>query len=237
MKSERPADALRLARIQRKVIPWAEGSALITLGRTKVLCAATVEQGKPKWMRNEAGGWITAEYSLLPRSTMERTRRERGGNISGRTMEIQRLIGRALRAVADLSLLEGLTIIVDCDVIQADGGTRTAAITGGYVALHDACSKLLREKNIAQFPLRDQVAAVSVGIVEGKLWLDLDYQRDAAAEVDMNVVMTGNGGLVEIQGTAERKPFNRDQLEQLLILAGQGISRLLALQKKVLRLK
>ena len=235
-KSKRKPFEMRPVKIQKNPLPHAEGSALITVGKTKVLCAATVEAGRPRWMNSsDPRGWITAEYNLLPRSTATRTPRERG-RVSGRTQEIQRLIGRALRAVADLELLANHTIILDCDVIQADGGTRTAAITGAYVALHQACQKLLREKAVPAFPLFDQVAAVSCGIYQGELWLDLDYEKDVNAEVDMNVVMTGSGKLCEVQGTAEGKPFSRRELERMLALAAQGIAQLIELQKKVLGL-
>ena len=227
---------LRPIKIQRRPLRYAEGSALISVGETRVLCAASIEPGRPRWMGNDRRGWVTAEYNMLPRSTLTRTRRERGG-ASGRTQEISRLIGRSLRAVTDLEALGDFTITLDCDVIQADGGTRTAAITGAYVALHQACSKLAREKTIASFPLRDQVAAVSVGICAGKITLDLDYRLDAAAEVDLNVVMTGAGELVEVQGTAEIKPFSRAELDAMLDLAARGIAVLLAAQKKALRAK
>ena len=227
--------SLRPVKIQKHPLRYPEGSALISMGQTRVLCAASVETGKPRWMQNQPGGWVTAEYSLLPRSTSTRTRRERGSP-SGRTQEIQRLIGRSLRAVTDLEVLENLTITVDCDVLQADGGTRSAAITGGYVALYLALKKLWREKAIPRLPLRDQVAAVSVGICEHELWLDLDYEMDASAEVYMNVVMTGSGKLVEVQGTAEREPFTRAELDRMLEAAADGIARLIALQKQVLRL-
>jgi len=227
--------SLRPVKISLHPIKYAEGSALIAMGDTRVLCAATVEPGRPRWMGQDPRGWITAEYNMLPRATLTRTRRERP-NLSGRTQEIQRLIGRSLRAVADLAALDNFTVTLDCDVIQADGGTRTAAITGGYVALHLACARLLKSGAIARFPLRDQVAAVSCGIFQGELSLDLDYARDAKAEVDLNVVMTGEGTLCEVQGTAEAKPFSRQTLEQMLDLAGQGIKELIAVQRKALKI-
>jgi len=229
---------LRPATVKLDPPGYGEGRALILAGETRVLCQATIENGRPRWMnqQNKSGGWVTAEYSLLPRSTSIRTRRERG-QVSGRTQEIQRLIGRSLRAVMDLEAIDNLTITVDCDVLQADGGTRCAAITGGFVALYQAVKKLAREGRIPRFPILDQVAAVSVGIVEGELCLDLDYEKDAAAEVDMNVVMTGDGRLIEVQGTAERKPFTRRQLNQLLELAQAGIAELFAVQKKALKIK
>jgi len=227
---------MRPVKIQRRPLNYAEGSALITVGNTKVLCAASVEHQKPRWLQKEKRGWITAEYSLLPRSTTTRTQRERR-SVSGRTQEIQRLIGRSLRAVAELEPLDGYTIFVDCDVIQADGGTRTAAITGGFVALYDACRKMFREKKIPAFPVFDQVAAISVGIYDGELWLDLDYEHDFAAEVDMNVVMTGSGKLVEVQGTAEGKPFTKSQMNKMVSLAEKGITELIAIQKRTLRIK
>jgi len=224
---------LRPVKIQRHPLNFAEGSALISMGRTRVLCAATVETGRPRWMeRSDPRGWVTAEYGMLPRSTLTRTRRDRAAS-SGRTQEISRLIGRSLRAVTDLGALGDRTVTVDCDVLEADGGTRTAAITGAWVALHLACRKLLRDGLIERHPLRDQVAAVSVGVCDGKIVLDLDYALDSSAEVDLNVVMTGSGGLVEVQGTAEREPFSREQLDAMLDLAGRGIKSLLAVQKKV----
>jgi ribonuclease PH len=236
VKKSSKAASMRPVKIQRSPLNHAEGSALITVGNTKVLCAASVEHKKPKWLQKEKQGWITAEYSLLPRSTNTRTRRERG-NISGRTQEIQRLIGRSLRAVAELEPLDNYTVFVDCDVIQADGGTRTAAITGGFVALYDACRKMFREKKIPSFPIFDQVAAISVGIYDGELWLDLDYEHDFAAEVDMNVVMTGSGRIVEVQGTAEGKPFTKSQMNKMVSLAEKGIVELIAIQKRTLRIK
>ena len=230
----------RLRPVTIKLDPpgYGEGRALIVAGETRVLCQATVEPGRPRWMnqQNKSGGWVTAEYSLLPRSTSVRTRRERG-QVSGRTQEIQRLIGRSLRAVIDLEAIDNLTVTVDCDVLQADGGTRCAAITGGFAALYQAMKKLTREGRLPGLPVLDQVAAVSVGICDGKPCLDLDYEKDVAAEVDMNVVMTGAGKLIEVQGTAERKPFTRSQLNKLLDLAQAGIADLFAVQKKALKIK
>ncbi|HUT52614.1 MAG TPA: ribonuclease PH [bacterium] len=232
-----PELTLRPVKIEINPLDYAEGSALISVGRTRVLCAATVEPGRPKWMEKQKDqrGWITAEYSLLPRSTKTRTRRERG-TVSGRTQEIQRLIGRSLRAVAELAAIGNHTITVDCDVLQADGGTRTASITGGYVALYEACRKMQHENLVSAFPINDQVAAVSVGYFQNELVLDLDYERDSAADVDMNVVMTGAGKLIEVQGTAEGKPFTKAQLAKMIALAEQGIRGLFAVQKKVLRI-
>ena len=211
-------------------VPDAEGSALIETGNTRVMCAATVEFRVPPWMRGKGTGWVTAEYSMLPRSTTERVRRERG-TIGGRTQEIQRLIGRALRAVTDLPALGEISILLDCDVLRADGGTRTASITGAYVALHLALAGLIEAGKLKAIPLKDQIAAISVGIVDGDAVLDLDYNEDSAADVDMNVVMTGGGEFVELQGTGEEATFDRNQLEQMLELADSGIKNLLAAQR------
>ena len=211
-------------------VPDAEGSALIETGNTRVMCAATVERSVPPWMRGKGTGWVTAEYSMLPRSTPERVRRERGG-AGGRTQEIQRLIGRALRAVTDLPALGEISILLDCDVLRADGGTRTAAITGAYVALHQALAGLVEAGTLKTIPLKDQVAAISVGIVDGVPVLDLDYNEDSAAEVDMNVVMTGSSEFVELQGTGEEATFDRTRLDQMLGLADSGIRKLLAAQR------
>jgi len=228
---------LRPVKIKTGAAEQAEGSALIEMGRTRVLCAASVEPGKPRWMKkDEKSGWVTAEYSMLPRSTSTRTRRERG-HTSGRTQEIQRLIGRSLRAVTDLAILDNYTITVDCDVLNADGGTRTAAITGGFVALYLACEKLAREKAVPRMAITDLAAAVSTGIVDGELWLDLDYERDVKAEVDMNVVMTGSGKIIEVQGTAEGKPFTRTRMNQMISLAAAGIQELIKIQKSSLKIK
>ena len=211
-------------------VPDAEGSALIETGNTRVMCAATIELQVPPWMRGKGTGWVTAEYSMLPRSTTERVRRERG-TIGGRTQEIQRLIGRALRAITDLPALGEISILLDCDVLRADGGTRTASITGAYVALHLALAGLIEAGKLKAIPLKDQIAAISVGIVDGGAVLDLDYNEDSAADVDMNVVMTGGGEFVELQGTGEEATFDRNQLEQMLELADSGIKNLLAAQR------
>ncbi|NTV63124.1 MAG: ribonuclease PH [Oscillochloris sp.] len=221
---------LRVIEIIPGYAPYAEGSALISCGNTRVLCVASVEEQVPGWLRGQKRGWVTGEYALLPRSTHTRTRRERAG-ASGRTQEIQRLIGRALRAAVNLEALGERVITVDCDVIQADGGTRTAAITGGYVALALALRKLQADGLIGADPLLRAVAAVSVGIVGGQLLLDLDYREDSHADLDCNVVQTASGAFVEVQGTAEGEPVERAQFDALLDLAGHGISRLLAAQR------
>jgi len=233
----RKTDELRKTVIKPRFIKHAEGSALIFMGDTRVICTATVEEKIPPFLRGQGKGWITAEYGMLPRSTSERMRRESiRGKQSGRTLEIQRLIGRSLRSVVDLSLLGERTIVVDCDVIQADGGTRTAAITGGYVALYLALKRLLKEKAVERMPAIDLVTAVSVGIVKGKILLDLDYREDSGAEVDMNIVRTGRKKFVEVQGTAEGYPFSLNQLNRMLGVASKGILALHRLQKKALRL-
>lgn len=231
----RRADELREVRITPNFMPYAEGSALIEMGRTRVICTATLEDRVPPFKRNSGQGWLTAEYSMLPRATQQRTQRETGrGGPSGRTHEIQRLIGRSLRAVTNLSRLGERTITVDCDVLQADGGTRTASITGAYVALVLACRRLLKENRIQSLPFTGEVAAVSVGIVAGVPLLDLKYDEDSRAEVDMNVVCTGDGRFIELQGTAEGEPFTRDQMEQLIALAGGGVETLFAAQRAAL---
>jgi ribonuclease PH len=224
---------LRDVRITTDVQEFAEGSALIETGRTRVLCAVSVEDGTRPFLRGTGQGWVTAEYSMLPRSTHTRTAREVRGN-RGRTQEIQRLIGRSLRAAVDLPRLGERTITVDCDVLQADGGTRTAAITGAYVALHRAVDGLLRGGKLGESPIRYAVASTSVGIVEGRPLLDLSYEEDSKAEVDFNIVMTGMGELVEIQGTAESGSFSRSALDEMLALAESGISSLLRTQEAVL---
>ncbi|MEK7437086.1 MAG: ribonuclease PH [Pseudomonadota bacterium] len=235
--SNRSFDALRDIRITRNFTKHAEGSVLVEFGDTKVLCTASVEEKVPGFLRGQGRGWLTAEYGMLPRATNTRTDREAArGKQSGRTLEIQRLIGRSLRAVADLSLLGERTVKVDCDVIQADGGTRTASITGAYVAVHDAVTLLLRRGLIASTPLREFVAAVSVGVYQGVAVLDLDYAEDSACDTDMNVVMTGAGGFVEVQGTAEGAPFSREEMGALLGLAQNGIAQLIAMQKQALGL-
>jgi ribonuclease PH len=224
---------MRPAEIILHYTKHASGSALIAVGETRVICTASVEEKVPNFLRGQGQGWLTAEYSMLPGSTAERVNRDRY-KVGGRTMEIQRLIGRALRAAIDLKKLGELTITLDCDVIQADGGTRTASITGAFVALRLAVNKLLAEGKIPTDPIIDSVAAVSAGIVEGEPRLDLMYLEDSAAEVDMNVIMTGSGRLVEIQGTGEHSTFSREQLGQLLDLAEKGNQDLSALQKRVL---
>ncbi len=233
MRGSRAPDRIRPLRLERDVAPQAEGSCLITAGRTRVLCTASVQVGVPEWRRGAAAGWVTGEYSMLPRSTHVRTPRERN-RIGGRTQEIQRLIGRSLRAAMDLESLGEHTIILDCDVLGADGGTRTASITGAAVALHDACDWLLREGHIAVRPMHELVAAISVGMLDGEPRLDLDYDEDVAADVDMNVVALESGALVEVQGTAEGAPFQRPDLDRLLDLALAGIGELIAAQRAVL---
>ena len=235
--SGRRADALRPVRLQRHYTKHAEGSVLVCFGDTQVLCTASVEEKVPPFKRGSGEGWLTAEYGMLPRATHTRSDREAAkGKQSGRTQEIQRLIGRSLRSVFDLKALGERTISLDCDVLQADGGTRTAAITGAFVAAHDAVSVLLARGQLAASPLRDFVAAISVGVVHGVPLLDLEYTEDSACDTDMNVVMTGSGGFVEVQGTAEGAPFSRAEMDQLLALAGQGIAELVALQKQALGL-
>jgi len=229
----RAANGLRPISIETNVNRHAEGSAFIRAGHTHVLCAASVENTIPPFLKGAGQGWVTAEYAMLPRATNIRTARERKG-AGGRTMEIQRLIGRSLRAVVSLPLIGERTVTVDCDVIQADGGTRTAAITGAYVALALALRGLVESERIARDPLTGQVAAVSVGVIGGAPTLDLDYAEDSAAEVDMNVVMTGEGAFVEVQGTAEKTPFHKDQLDTLLDLAAGGVRELFAHQNRAL---
>ncbi|MFC5301734.1 ribonuclease PH [Azospira restricta] len=230
--SQRQADELRALRIERNFTRHAEGSVLIRMGDTHVLCNASVEESVPPFLRGKGQGWVTAEYGMLPRSTHTRTAREAAkGKQTGRTQEIQRLIGRSLRAVVDLKALGERQITLDCDVLQADGGTRCASITGAWIALYDACEKLVAAGKIAENPVRDHVAAISVGIYRGVPVLDLDYPEDSDCETDMNVVMTGSGGIVEIQGTAEGEPFTRAQMEQLVDLAAAGIGRLVGAQR------
>ena len=231
----RAANALRAVRITRHYTRHAEGSVLVEFGDTKVLCTASVEEKVPPHRRGSGGGWVTAEYGMLPRATNTRSEREAArGKQSGRTQEIQRLIGRSLRCVFDLGKLGERTIALDCDVLQADGGTRTASITGAFVAAHDAVSWLLDRKLIAASPIRDFVAAVSVGIVQGQPLLDLDYAEDSACDTDMNVVRTGAGGFVELQGTAEGAAFSRAELDALMQLAERGIDELIRSQKAAL---
>jgi ribonuclease PH len=231
----RRADELRALSITRHFTTHAEGSVLIEAGRTRVLCTASVEEGVPQFLKGKGQGWLTAEYGMLPRATNTRTRREAAeGKQSGRTQEIQRLIGRSLRAVVDLAALGERTIRIDCDVLQADGGTRCASITGAYVALADAIAWCRARRSLSGEPLRDRVAAVSVGVVNGEPLLDLDYHEDAGCDTDMNVVMVGAGGLVEVQGTAERKPFSRVEFDAMLTLAERGIARLHEAQRAAL---
>ncbi len=232
----RPADALRPTRITPGYISTPEGSVLIEAGNTRVLCNATVEIGVPGWMRNSGKGWVTAEYGMLPRATLTRTPREaERGKIGGRTHEIQRLIGRSLRSIVDMKVLGERTIILDCDVLQADGGTRTAAITGACVALAIALGKLVQAGTLKQNPLKQMIAATSVGIVDGNILLDLCYEEDARAAVDMNVVMLASGSLVETQATAEKDSYSRAELSAMLDLAEQGIRQLLATQAEALK--
>lgn len=231
----RQSDQLRPTLLQRDFTEMALGSVLVHSGRTRVLCTASVSEKVPPWMRGSGRGWLSAEYSLLPGSSPERVDREAvRGKQSGRTQEIQRLIGRSLRAVCDLAALGERQVLVDCDVLQADGGTRTASVSGAYVALHDAFSRLVSMGELAANPLTDSCAAVSVGIVGGSCLLDLDYSEDSRAEVDMNVVMTGSGRFVELQGTAEGEAFSRSQLDQLVDLAQGGIGSLLDMQADLL---
>ena len=229
----RGADQLRPVRITRGYTIHAEGSVLIEFGATKVLCTASVEEKVPGHKKGSGEGWVTAEYGMLPRSTHTRSEREAArGKQSGRTQEIQRLIGRSMRCVFDLRLLGERTIHLDCDVLQADGGTRTAAITGAFVAAQDAVSQLMAQGKLSVSPIRDQVAAISVGMVQGTALLDLEYTEDSACDTDMNVVMTGSGHFVEVQGTAEGAAFSRQQMDALLELAAKGIGELIALQKQ-----
>jgi ribonuclease PH len=229
----RKADELRTITFERDFTDQAAGSVLVTAGRTIVLCTAYVDDDVPRWMRGTGKGWVTAEYSMLPGSSSDRIRREvASGKPSGRTQEIQRLIGRALRAVCDMVVLGERQVIVDCDVLQADGGTRIASINGGYLALHDALSRLVAAGDLGENPLHDECAAVSVGIVGGEPVLDLPYVEDSTAEVDMNIVMTGSGRYVEVQGTAEGLPFSRGELDDLLALAEGGIREIVELQRE-----
>jgi ribonuclease PH len=231
----RTPEQMRPLNIVRDFISTAEGSALIELGNTRVICTASVEETVPAWMRNSGKGWITSEYGMLPRSTLTRTAREAArGKQSGRTQEIQRLIGRSLRAVTDLTRLGERSIWIDCDVIQADGGTRTASITGAFVALGLALEKLVEAGTLTSAPIRDFVAATSVGIVDGEIMLDLSYEEDARAEVDLNFVMTGAKKIVEVQATAEQKPFDDAQLQKMLALARKGVESLVSRQQAVL---
>ena len=231
MRTGRKADELRTVRITPNVVKHADGSVLMQIGDTHVICTAVVVDSVPQWLRKSQRGWLTAEYSMLPAATSERGMREAvRGKQSGRTHEIQRLIGRSLRAVTDMGVIGERTIYIDCDVVQADGGTRTASISGGYAALHLAMTKLRERERLTELPLFDSVAAVSVGVVDGEVLLDLDYEEDAAAGVDMNVVMTGTGKLIEVQATAEGEPFARATLDDLLELAAKGVEQVTSAQ-------
>ncbi len=229
----RKTDQLRKLKITRNYIKTAEGSVLIEMGDTRVICTATVENSVPPFLKGKGSGWVTAEYAMLPRSSAQRISRERG-KVGGRTHEIQRLIGRSLRSVVDMEALGERTVLIDCDVVQADGGTRTASITGSYIALVDALRSQWKGDTLGSIPLKDHLAAISVGIVEGKALLDLCYAEDSAAEVDMNLVMTGSGKIVEVQGTAEGEPFSKAELGKLLALGEKGIKALIRKQKEVL---
>jgi len=234
----RKDNKLRNVKITRNFNKYAEGSCLIELGNTKVVCTASCEDRVPPFLRNQGTGWVTAEYGMLPRSCSHRITRESSrGKVGGRTHEIQRLIGRSLRSVTELDKLGERTIWIDCDVLQGDGGTRTAAITGAFVALVDCLDRLCKDKIIDKLPITDYIAATSVGICDGELLLDLCYEEDSSAEVDMNVIMTGKGKFVEVQGTAEREPFSKKQMDDLMELAGKGIKSLIQLQKKTLKKK
>ncbi len=233
--NERTNEQLREFKITKDINKYAEGSVLIETGDTKVICTATIEEKVPPFLKGHGKGWITAEYSMLPRATETRNQREAiKGKISGRTMEIQRLIGRALRAVVNLEALGERSILIDCDVIQADGGTRTASINGGFLAMALACAKIYKEGKITSYPINDYLAAISVGIVEKKLLLDLNYNEDSKAEVDMNIVMTGNGRFVEIQGTGEEAVFSEEELKQLISIAKKGIEEIISYEKNEL---
>jgi len=237
MRSDgRKFNEMRPVKITRRFLKHPEGSVLIEIGNTKVICTASIEEDVPRFLKNSEQGWVTSEYAMLPRSTLTRTPRESAtGRVGGRTHEIQRLIGRSLRSIVDLTSFGKRTIWIDCDVIQADGGTRTAAITGSFVALADAFRFLNKKKLLTSPPLRDSLAAISVGILRGKLHLDLNYQEDSQAEVDMNFVMTGSGGLVEVQGTAERNPFTPEDLNKMMAAARKEILKLTRLQSESLR--
>jgi ribonuclease PH len=233
--SKRALDEMRKVSFERGVARYAEGSCLVRFGETHVLCAASLEDKPPPWLRGQGRGWVTAEYAMLPRATSTRTRRESAsGKVSGRTQEIQRLIGRSLRAVVDLPKLGERQITIDCDVLQADGGTRTASITGAYLALRDCLAWMAQRSILKDIPLKDHVAAVSCGVYQGETVLDLDYAEDSAAETDANFVITGSGGLVEVQGSAEGAPFSEAQLLGMLGLARKGVGELVKLQKTAL---
>ncbi len=233
----RAANQLRKVSIKRNYLKYALGSCLIEMGNTKVVCSASLDEKVPHFLRDSGKGWITAEYGMLPASCTERIQRESSrGRIGGRTHEIQRLIGRSLRAVCNLKELGERAIWIDCDVIQGDGGTRTASITGSFIALADAFEKLCAQRKISQIPLTDYVAAVSVGVIDGKPALDLCYEEDSKAEVDMNIVMTGSGRFIEVQGTAEHAPFSKNDLDHILLLAKKGITEIVTLQKRFVKL-
>ena len=229
---QRGPEKLRKLTITRDYLKYAEGSCLIELGNTKVICSASVDDNVPPFLRNSGNGWVTAEYGMLPRSCKSRIQRHKD---SGRTYEIQRLVGRSLRAVTDTKRIGERTVWIDCDVIQGDGGTRTASITGSFIALVDALNKIKKDGLIAEIPVSDYVAATSVGIVNDELLLDLNYEEDSKAQVDMNVIMTGAGEFIEIQGTAERKPFHKSQMDKMLVLAKKGIEELIEEQKRLLK--
>jgi ribonuclease PH len=234
--NNRAPDEMRAIKLTPGFMPYAEGSCLVETGSTRVICSATLEEGVPRWMQGRGKGWVTAEYSMLPRSSPTRIPREvNKGRPSGRTQEIQRLIGRSLRAIIDMSLLGERTLWLDCDVLQADAGTRTASVTGAYVALAQAVERLRASESVKESPLLDTVSAVSVGIVDGTPYLDLDYDEDSSAQVDMNIVMTGQGKLVEVQGTAEQGAFERSELDLLIDLATKGIKELTTRQVEALR--
>ncbi len=239
MKREdgRKPEQIRPVKIKRNYIPHAEGSALISVGNTVVICTASIEEQVPKFLEEANQGWVTAEYSMLPRATQKRTVREaKIGRPGGRTQEIQRLIGRSLRAVVDLGALPQLTIYVDADVVKADGGTRTAAITGCFVALYDAMRCLKAEEKIKDIPIKDFLAATSVGVIDNEVFVDLDYSEDSNAEVDMNIIMTETSGFVELQGTAEKEPFGKEKLDAMIDFASKGIHKLIEKQKKALEI-
>jgi len=226
----RSPDKIRKVEISRNYIKYAEGSCLIELGNTRVICTASVEESVPPFLKGSGTGWVTAEYGMLPRSCQSRMPR---GKDSGRTYEIQRLVGRSLRSVTEMKEMDERTIWIDCDVIQADGGTRTASITGSFIALVDALNKLKKDGLITTIPIKDYVAATSVGIVNGQLLLDLCYEEDSRAEVDMNIIMTGKGQFIEIQGTAERNPFSKEEMDKMLLFAQKGVEELFKIQKKL----
>ena len=235
-KDGRAPDELRSLKITKNYIKYAEGSCLIEIGDTKVITTATIENTVPPFLKGKGTGWISAEYGMIPRSCKTRVQREASkGKLGGRTMEIQRLIGRSMRSVANMSRIGERTIWIDCDVIQADGGTRCASITGSFVSVILAFEKMRKDGLIKEIPIRDYVAAISVGMLEGKLILDLNYDEDSTAEVDMNIIMTGDGRFVEVQGTAEREPFKKEEMNKMIALAGKGIEELVAAQKKILK--